>query len=155
MNVVISQYASHHYSLTLLLLPGFCMFDIQSINVTILAVTVIELCICNVNIMNCNTVQWRNSRGQGVKWLLTGKFLLTYREKRGKEKGEKRWKEVKSKKGRWKMEGKEETLQNEERTFLFFFIFIFYFLLLLSLLFLLRCCSSYLALIIFIFCIHL
>ena len=33
--------------------------------------------------------QWQNSRGQSAPpRLLTGKFLLTYREKRGKKKGE-------------------------------------------------------------------
>ena len=54
--------------------------------------------------------------------LLTGKFLLTYREKRGKEKGEMEQKRRKIEKGKvikWKW--KEEKLQNEERTFFFFF----------------------------------
>ena len=35
-------------------------------------------------------VQWRDRRGQSApQRLLTGKFLMTYREKRGKEKMEK------------------------------------------------------------------
>ena len=43
------------------------------------------------------TYQWRNRRGGGrgaecPQRLLNGKFLLTYREKRGKEKREKEWK---------------------------------------------------------------
>ena len=49
--------------------------------------------------------------------LLTGKFLLIYREKRGKEKGKMEKKRRKIKKGKvenWKW--KEEKLQNEERT---------------------------------------
>ena len=60
--------------------------------------------------------------GQGAECpptLLTGKFLVTYwyGEKSGKEKGGKwRRKEWKSWKGRWKIEWKEENLQNEERT---------------------------------------
>ena len=53
--------------------------------------------------------------------LLTGKFLLTYREKRSKEKkGKWRRKEGKSKKGRWKIEnGRGEKL--EMRRWFFFF----------------------------------
>ena len=62
------------------------------------------------------------SRGAGGRGqsspqrLLTWKFLLTYREKRGKEKG----KGVKIEKKRRKIvKGKVEKLQNEERTFCF------------------------------------
>ena len=53
------------------------------------------------------TVSGITSRGQNVpQRLLTRKFLLTYREKRGKEKKRGKWsrKEGKSKKGRWKIE---------------------------------------------------
>ena len=71
-------------------------------------------------------MQWRNR--QGGQRLLTGKFLLTYREKRGKEKREKGWilrkkrrKIVKGKVENWKR--KVEKLQNEERTFFFLFFF--------------------------------
>ena len=62
--------------------------------------------------------------------LLTGKFLLTYREKRGKEKKEngERRKIKKREKGRWKCwKCKEENFENMERTFLFFFFFFFSF----------------------------
>ena len=69
--------------------------------------------------------QCYNSRRAGGRAdTLTGKFLLTYREKRGKEKRENG--EGKSKKGKgenWKW--KEKKLQNEERTFFFFFFFHF------------------------------
>ena len=48
-------------------------------------------------------LQWHNSWGQSTPLtLLTGKFLLTYQEKRGKEKGENRKvkEKLKSKKGK-------------------------------------------------------
>ena len=73
--------------------------------------------------------QWRNRRGGGggggraggqsaPQRLLTRKFLLTYREKRGKEKRErgKNWEKEKVENWKWKA----EKLQNEERTFFFF-----------------------------------
>ena len=50
--------------------------------------------------------KWRNSGG-GLLRLLTGKFLLPCREKRGKEKGKWTKKEGKSEKGRWKIEKME------------------------------------------------
>ena len=69
--------------------------------------------------------------------LLSGKFLLTYREKRGKQKkvrgvksGE-NWEENKENCQRegekLKMKFKVEKLQNEERTFFFFFSFLSFF----------------------------
>ena len=62
-------------------------------------------------------------RGQSAPLiLLTGKFLLTYRKKRGKEK----WRRKDSENGKvenWKW--KEEKLQNEERTFVFVFVCLF------------------------------
>ena len=58
-----------------------------------------------------DAVQWSNREGRGQSApppprLLTGKFLLTYREKRGKEKGEKGVKI--EKKGRKIVKGKVE-----------------------------------------------
>ena len=51
------------------------------------------------------TAGGRGAEGQSAPLtLLTGKFLLTYREKRGKEKGKMGKKEGKSKKGRGKIE---------------------------------------------------
>ena len=52
----------------------------------------------------CSGVYSRGSGGRMPQTLLTGKFLVTYREKRGKETRKLRRKEVKSKKGRWKIE---------------------------------------------------
>ena len=57
--------------------------------------------------------------GRGQR-LLTRKFLLTYRGKRGKEKREKGWK-LRRKERKLFVKGKVEKLQNEERTFFFFF----------------------------------
>ena len=71
--------------------------------------------------------QWRNRRGaECPPRLLTGKFLLPYREKRGKKTRENG--AVKRRKiGKGRVENqkwKEEKLQNEGRTF-FFFLFFF------------------------------
>ena len=67
----------------------------------------------------------------GAEWpltLLTGKFLLTYREQRGKEKGkmEKKIRKIKKRKvENWKWKGGK--LQNEERTFLLLLLFLLLF----------------------------
>ena len=84
----------------------------------------------------CQRIQWRNRRGsgQGAECpliLLTGKFLLTYREKRGKEKKVKwRRKEWKSKKegGKLKMEGGKCTKWGEDLFSPFFFYYFFFLL---------------------------
>ena len=81
-------------------------------------------------ILNKALKQWRNSWGGGrvPPTLLTGKFLQTYREKRGKEKkGKWRNSEGKSNKGSWKIEIRRGggELQNEERTF-FCFVFVLF-----------------------------
>ena len=71
------------------------------------------------------TVSGVTGRGQSTpQWLLTGKFLLTCLEKRGEnwEEKEKRKKEGKLKKGRWKSyKMRREPFQNEEGTFFFCF----------------------------------
>ena len=70
--------------------------------------------------------QWHNRWGAGGQRLLTGKFLLTYREKKGKEKIEKgemekkRRKIVKGKVKNWKWEGK---FQNERKELFCFSLF--------------------------------
>ena len=59
--------------------------------------------------------------GGGGQRVLTGKFLLLYQEKRGKEKRE----NGAEKKENQKREGEQfrmEKLQNEERTFFLFFL---------------------------------
>ena len=67
--------------------------------------------------------QWRNGRGGGAGWqsvpqiLLTGKFLLTYREKRGKEKreiGAEKKENRKKEGGKLKMEGGKVTKWGDE-----------------------------------------
>ena len=61
---------------------------------------------------------------------LTGKFLLTYREKRGKEKREREKMKGKRRNIVENCKLKEGKLQNEERTYLFFcffFVFVFVF----------------------------
>ena len=78
-------------------------------------------------LINFTPNQWHNSRGggQGAECpptLLTGKFLLTYGEKRGKEKRKNRKeKEGKLKKegGKRKMEG-GKAIQNKVEFFFFF-----------------------------------
>ena len=88
--------------------------------------------------------QWRNSRGEGAggtgvpPTLLTGKLMLTYREKRGKEKGEMEEEKKENRKreggevGKLKMEGRKVTKWGED-----------FFLLLLLLLFFLFCFSLF------------
>ena len=59
---------------------------------------------------------------------MTGKFILTYREKRGRENGEKRRKIEKGKVENWKCKEKKfKKSGNQERPF-FFFFFLFFFL---------------------------
>ena len=84
--------------------------------------------------------QWHNSRWVGAEsplTLLTGKFLLTYWEKRGKEKRENREKRRKIKKrrgdGKLKMEGWKVIKWGEDHflsffcsLFLFLFLFVFF-----------------------------
>ena len=71
-------------------------------------VTILPLLIARLH-SNHYINQWRNMwGGQGVKCpqrLLTGKFLLTYQEKRGKEKKRKRGENWKEKKKNCKREG--------------------------------------------------
>ena len=61
--------------------------------------------------------------------LLTGKFLLTYQENRGKEKSENGAENKENLKRKVEnLKRKEEKLQNEERTFFVLFCFVFVFL---------------------------
>ena len=73
--------------------------------------------------MQVALLQWRNCRGQGAECpltFLTKKFLLTYREKRGKEEKESGKEKKENRKREFgKLEG--ERLQNEERTFFLLF----------------------------------
>ena len=68
--------------------------------------------------------QWRNGGGEGPQRLLTGKFLLTYQEKRGKKKrgrvenGEEKKEIVKGKVGNWKW---KEKMRRGPLLFFFFF----------------------------------
>ena len=89
----------------------------------------IESCLC-VTSGHCIHRQWRNRRGAGGQCApqrhLTGKFLLTYQEKRGKEWMEKgvKWRR---KKGKWKRKGgklkwEEGKVPKWGRTFFFFLL---------------------------------
>ena len=77
----------------------------------------------------------RGQNGPPHPRLLTGKFLLTYREKRGKaKKGKcnKRKKENCKREGenRWKIEnGSRKSYKISRRPFFFFFIFLFFYFL--------------------------
>ena len=77
-------------------------------------------CIKQVKSWNIRECQWCNRRvGEDPHppRLLTGKFLLTYREKTGKEKkgnGAEKKENLKREGGNWK-KMKEEKLQNQER----------------------------------------
>ena len=71
--------------------------------------------------------QWRNRRGAGggrvpPQRLLTGNFLLTYREKRGKEKREKGWK-LRRKGGKLEMQAGKRQKKRWGPFFFFFFCF--------------------------------
>ena len=79
-------------------------------------------------VVGVGCVQWRNRRGGGrggrvpPQRLLTGKFLMTYREKRGKEKMEKGWKLIR-KGGKLEMKAGK---RSKKRWGLFFFFFFFF-----------------------------
>ena len=84
-------------------------------------------------INNISFFQWRNRRGGGGQGgrvppqrLLTGKFLLTYREKRGKKKREKGWK-LRRKGGKLEMEAGKRQKKRWGLFFFFFFFFAFHF----------------------------
>ena len=75
-----------------------------------------------------NGIQWRNRRGGRVppQRLLTGNFLLTYREKRGNEKSEKGWK-LRRKGGKLEMQAGKRQKKRWGPFFFFFFFLLFTF----------------------------
>ena len=85
----------------------------------------------NIELMTILSFPWRNSRGPGggqgdSLTLLTGKFVLTYWEKRGtekKENGEEKKEIEKGKVENWKWKGKSYKMRRG--LFLFFFCFLF------------------------------